>query len=104
MATALDRHLALVGFMGAGKTTLGLTVAERLGRPFVDLDREIEREVRETIPEIFDRRGEAEFRVLEQVAAQETLCAAKPAVIALGGGAVTTPAIRSALREHALTV
>jgi shikimate kinase/3-dehydroquinate synthase len=104
LATALDRHLALVGFMGAGKTTLGLTVAERLGRPFVDLDREIEREVRETIPEIFDRRGEAEFRVLEQVAAQETLCAAKPAVIALGGGAVTTPAIRSALREHALTV
>ena len=42
-ANALDRHLALVGFMGAGKTTLGGEVAARLGRPFVDLDGEIER-------------------------------------------------------------
>ncbi len=104
MATALDRHLALVGFMGAGKTTLGEVVAARLGREFVDLDREIERDVGESIPEIFARRGEAEFRVLEQVAACDMLRRAKPAVVALGGGAVTSPAIRAALREHALTV
>jgi shikimate kinase/3-dehydroquinate synthase len=104
LATALDRHLALVGFMGAGKTTLGLAVAERLGRRFVDLDREIEQSVHESIPEIFERRGEAGFRVLEQVAAQETLCSGKPAVVALGGGAVTSPAIRTALHEHALSV
>jgi shikimate kinase / 3-dehydroquinate synthase len=104
LATALDRHLALVGFMGAGKTTLGLEVAHRLGRQFVDLDREIAESVRETIPDIFARRGESEFRVLEQAAALDTLCRGKPAVVALGGGAVTTPAIRTALREHALTV
>jgi 3-dehydroquinate synthetase len=101
---ALDRHLALVGFMGAGKTTLGLEVAERLGRRFVDLDREIAQSARESIPEIFARRGEAEFRVLEQTAALDTLRRATPAVVALGGGAVTSPGIRKALRDHALTV
>ncbi|MGE5274148.1 MAG: iron-containing alcohol dehydrogenase [Verrucomicrobiota bacterium] len=106
MATthALDSHLALVGFMGAGKTTLGIQVAERLGRRFFDLDQEIAREARQTIPEIFAQRGEVEFRVLEQQAALDVLMAGKPAVVALGGGAVTTPAIRKALRDHALTV
>jgi shikimate kinase/3-dehydroquinate synthase len=104
LATALERHLALVGFMGAGKTTLGLRLAERLGRRFVDLDREIERGLRQAIPEIFAQRGEVEFRVREQEAALETLRAGPPAVVALGGGAVTSPRIRDALRDHALTV
>ena len=104
MATALDRHLALVGFMGAGKSTLGLQVAERLGRSFVDLDREIERELRQTIPEIFAERGEVEFRVREQEAALEALESGLQQVVALGGGAVTSPKIRKALREHAMTV
>ena len=73
MAHALDRHLALVGFMGAGKSTLGAQVAERLGRRFVDLDRELERSLRQTIPQVFGERGEAEFRELEAEAALETL-------------------------------
>jgi shikimate kinase/3-dehydroquinate synthase len=90
--------------MGAGKTTLGLEVARRLGREFVDLDREIAQTARETIPELFARRGEREFRVLEQAAAVDTLRRGKPAVVALGGGAVTSPAIRTALHDHALTV
>ncbi|HZT44649.1 MAG TPA: iron-containing alcohol dehydrogenase, partial [Gaiellaceae bacterium] len=104
MAAALDRHVALVGFMGAGKTTLGLEVARRLGRDFVDLDREIEQATGEAIPELFARRGETEFRVLEQAAAVDRLCHGKPAVVALGGGSVTSPAIRRALRDHAVTV
>jgi 3-dehydroquinate synthetase len=90
--------------MGAGKTTLGLEVARRLGRDFVDLDREITQSARESIPEIFARRGEVEFRVLEQATALDLLRRAKPAVVALGGGAVTSAGIRKALREHALTV
>ncbi len=90
--------------MGAGKTTLGLEVADRLGRQFVDLDQEIERTVRQSIAEIFDRRGEAEFRILEETAALDLLRRAEPVVVALGGGAVTSPAIRSALRDHALAV
>jgi 3-dehydroquinate synthetase/shikimate kinase len=104
LATALDKHLALVGFMGAGKSTLGEQVAERLDRRFLDLDREIELSAGATIPEIFQRRGEAVFRELEEAAALEVLAAGKPAVVAFGGGAVKSRAIRAALREHALTV
>ena len=104
MAHALDRHLALVGFMGAGKSTVGAQVAERLGRRFVDLDRELERSLRLTIPQVFGERGEAEFRVLEAEAALETLTNEPPAVVALGGGAVETESVRQTLRERALTV
>jgi len=104
VAHALDRHLALVGFMGAGKSTLGAQAAERLGRRFVDLDRELERSLGQTIPEVFSERGEAEFRELETEVTLETLANERPAVVALGGGAVETEQIRDALREYAFTV
>jgi len=90
--------------MGAGKTTLGLEVAQRLEREFVDVDQEIERGLGLSIAEIFAAQGEAEFRVLEQAAALDTLRRERPAVVALGGGAVGSSIIRSALAEHALTV
>ena len=104
MAHALDRHVALVGFMGAGKSTLGWKVAERLGRRLVDLDHELARTAGRTIPELFEERGEVEFRVLEAQATIAALENERPAVLALGGGAVETPKIRRALSEHALTV
>ena len=104
MAHALDRHIALIGFMGAGKTTLGARVADLIGRQFFDLDQEIEKSVRRSIPDLFRREGEASFRVLEAGETLRTLKRERPAVIALGGGAIETPAIRDALREHALTV
>jgi 3-dehydroquinate synthetase/shikimate kinase len=104
VAHALDRHLALIGFMGAGKTTLGALAAMRLGRRFIDLDRELERSLQQTIPELFEQRGEEEFRVLEAEATLSALCNERPAVLALGGGAVETPSIRRALKENALTV
>lgn len=104
MATALDRHIALIGFMGAGKTTIGAQVAARIGRRFVDLDREIERSVRRSIPDLFRERGELGFRLIEAEQTLATLRLEGPAVLALGGGAVETPSIRKALREHALAV
>jgi shikimate kinase / 3-dehydroquinate synthase len=104
VATAVDRHIALIGFMGAGKSTIGAIVAARIGRPLIDLDREIERSLQRSIPELFHERGEAEFRVIEAERTLDTLCRDRPAVLALGGGAVETPAVRKALREHALTV
>jgi shikimate kinase/3-dehydroquinate synthase len=104
LAAPLDRHLALVGFMGAGKTVLGAEVAARLGRPFVDLDREIERASGQTIPDLFIASGEPAFRVLEAEAARRELRRAEPAVIALGGGAVEEVMIVSELRERAVTV
>jgi shikimate kinase/3-dehydroquinate synthase len=104
VAHALDRHVALIGFMGAGKTTFGRVAAQVLGRRFVDLDRELECSLQQTIPELFEQRGEAEFRLLEREATLSALCNERPAVIALGGGAVETPSIRRTLREKALTV
>ncbi len=100
---ALDRHLALIGFMGAGKTTLGEEVARRLGRPFRDLDREIEAE-EGPIADIFARRGEAAFRELEATRLEQLLASADPMVVALGGGAVTVPRARDLLRRKALVV
>jgi shikimate kinase / 3-dehydroquinate synthase len=84
VATAVDRHLALIGFMGAGKTTVGEEVARRTGRPFVDTDAVIE-ERHGLIGELFER-GEAEFRGLEADVVEEVLGRAEPSVIALGGG------------------
>ena len=85
MATAVDRHIALIGFMGAGKTTVGDEVARRTGRPFVDTDAEIEAR-HGPITELFER-GEAEFRRIERQIVDEALSAREPSVIALGGGA-----------------
>src|SRR4051812_15842032 len=89
--------------MGAGKTTIGREVGERLGRDFVDVDDEIER-AEGPIPDIFARRGESGFRELEAARVAAVLERRAPAVVALGGGAVTTVAVRELLREHALTV
>ncbi|MGA9761953.1 MAG: bifunctional shikimate kinase/3-dehydroquinate synthase [Gaiellaceae bacterium] len=101
---ALHRHIALAGFMGAGKTTLGSDLALALGRNFVDVDSEIEREAGTPISEIFAARGESEFRLLEERRIREALEACEPAVIALGGGALGAEATREALRERALTI
>ncbi|NNN18675.1 MAG: shikimate kinase [Acidimicrobiaceae bacterium] len=82
--------IVLVGFMGAGKTTVGRLLAERLGIPFVDVDRLIE--IREccSISQIFAERGEETFRRIEHETVTETLNG-PDAVVALGGGAVEHP-------------
>ena len=103
MAAPLDRHLALIGFMGAGKSRLGVDVAQRLGRPFVDLDREIESASGQTILDLFRAQGEPAFRVLEAETARSVLRRSEPAVIALGGGAVETEAIVDELSARAIT-
>jgi shikimate kinase / 3-dehydroquinate synthase len=103
VVAALDKHVALIGFMGAGKTRLGEQVAERLGRPLVDLDRELERETGEPIAVLF-RQSETDFRVREAARTIRALEQRRPSVLALGGGAVTSESVRKALREHAFTV
>jgi shikimate kinase/3-dehydroquinate synthase len=89
--------------MGAGKTLLGREAALKLGRPFVDLDAQIERRVG-GIPEFFERYGEVPFRHVEVTSLAPILESNRPAVIALGGGAVASPEVRDALRTHAFTV
>jgi shikimate kinase/3-dehydroquinate synthase len=89
--------IVLVGFMGAGKTTVGRLAAARLARPFVDVDELIEQRAGAPIRDIFAGRGEPHFRALERVVAAEVL-GGPDAVVALGGGAVEDPTIRAALR------
>ena len=90
--------------MGAGKSTLGPGVATRLGRRFIDLDRDLEQDLGTTIPEFFEQRGEGAFRLQEEGHAIAALRLPDPAVIALGGGAVQTASIRNELRERAFTM
>ena len=101
---ALDRHLALIGFMGAGKSTLAEAVAARIGRRAVDADRLLEGRAQISIGAFFAQRGETEFRVAEAALAREMFRQSPPAVVALGGGAVKTPEVQTALRKHAFTV
>jgi shikimate kinase len=85
----------LVGFMGSGKSTVGRALAEELGWGFADLDEDIEKREGMSVSEIFDTRGEAEFRRTETAALQERVRSierGKPCVIALGGGAFLSDA------------
>jgi shikimate kinase len=85
--TVLSRNLALYGMMGAGKTTVGRLLADRLGRRFADTDREIERWAGRPIPELFADLGEAGFRDLERQVIEE-LSRFHDLILSLGGGAV----------------
>jgi shikimate kinase len=95
-------NLALIGFMGAGKTTVGRRLARMTGMEFVDSDAEITR-LHGPIPEIFANLGEARFRAYEREAL-ERLCARESCVIAVGGGAVLDAGNRALLRSRCLVV
>jgi 3-dehydroquinate synthetase/shikimate kinase len=91
--------------MGAGKSTLGPEIARRLGRPFVDLDRELELALDAPIAQLFAQAGgETAFRAKEAKHTIDVLRRGEPAVIALGGGAVQSASVREALQERAFTV
>jgi shikimate kinase / 3-dehydroquinate synthase len=88
---ALDRHIALVGFMGAGKTTMAGALHARLGRPVADVDTEIEARYRDSIPQIFAEHGEPAFRRVEADVVGAAVTQRRPTIIDVGGGAVTFP-------------
>ena len=90
------RRLVLTGFMGSGKTTVGRLLAARLGWRFADLDDSIEELLGRSVPQIFAEQGEAAFRAAEVDALRELLAGSR-VVIALGGGAPETPALRDLL-------
>ncbi|MBA3377159.1 MAG: iron-containing alcohol dehydrogenase [Actinobacteria bacterium] len=90
--------------MGAGKSTLGPDLAERLARPFVSVDLVVEEQTDSTVAELFAERGQEAFRALEERVAIEILTRRLPAVVELGGGALAAEPTRIALAEHAFTV
>jgi shikimate kinase len=97
------RNLALVGFMGAGKSSIGRIVAEQLGFELVDTDDLIETRTGKTIAQIFAQEGEAHFRELERSVVDQ-LCDARNLVISTGGGLPTQQANLDSLKTHALIV
>jgi shikimate kinase len=96
----MGRWLVLTGYMGAGKTSVGRRVANRLERAFTDADRVIEEQAGIPIPEIFSRRGELWFRRTEERVIRDIL-AGEAGVLALGGGAVESARTRDLLRRTA---
>ena len=99
----MNAHLVLIGLPGAGKSTVGPGLAQRLGLRFLDLDAEIERRTGRTVPSIIRSDGEAAFRKLELGLTAE-LAKAEPAVLAPGGGWVTRPGTVALLRPPARLV
>ena len=93
----------LVGLMGAGKSSIGRRLAQRLGLPFIDADKEIEAAAGCTIEEIFERYGEAAFRDGERRVILRLLDQ-PPHVLATGGGAFIDPVVRARIGEIAISV
>ena len=104
LAAALgDRSVVLVGMMGAGKTSVGKRLAAKLRWPFVDADAEIEAGAQLTIPEIFERFGEAYFRDGERRVIARLLNGG-PQVLATGGGAFMNKATRDAIAARGVSI
>jgi shikimate kinase len=95
------QNVALVGFMGSGKSTVGQILAELLGFRLIDTDRRIEEAQGRRVSEIFAQSGEAAFREMEARLADE-LESESGVVVATGGGMIVNPVIFESLRRHAL--
>jgi shikimate kinase len=97
-------HLALVGLMGAGKSSVGRACAKRLQRPLVDTDELVVAASGRSVADLFAEEGEAAFRTLERDAVRDACESPEPAVIACGGGAVLDAENRAVLRSRCCVV
>jgi shikimate dehydrogenase len=97
-------NIALIGFMGAGKSSVGKAIAEKTGMKFIDLDQEIEKAAGAAIPEIFQKRGEAGFRKLEKAAARRLIPKSNGAVFSCGGGIILDAANRRLISENCIAI
>ncbi|MDQ6432613.1 shikimate kinase [Mesorhizobium sp. LHD-90] len=97
------RSIVFVGLMGAGKTAIGRRIATLLDLPFIDSDQEIEQVSTMTIPELFERYGEPEFRALEQRVIQRVL-ESGPQVLSTGGGAFMNAQTRGLIAAQAVSI
>ena len=99
----LKKTVVLVGIMGAGKSTVGKILADRLGMQFIDADQEIEHAAGCTITDFFEKYGEVEFRKGEERVISRIL-AGEPCVLATGGGAFMSEATRLLIKKMATSV
>lgn len=98
----IAKKLVLVGFMGTGKSTVALRLSEVLSLPVVDVDAHIVETARQTIPELFEQKGEPYFRQLETEALQHILTNNDPVIVATGGGAVLKEENQALMLEHGI--
>jgi shikimate kinase/3-dehydroquinate synthase len=101
---ATMRHVFLIGLSGSGKSTVGRILAQRLGRPLLDIDMLIEKECGESIPAIFTRYGEDYFRTLEHRVLTQAAQRVPAAIIVTGGGIVVRPENRALMAERGVRV
>jgi XRE family aerobic/anaerobic benzoate catabolism transcriptional regulator len=103
-ARGARRHIALLGLRGAGKSTIGRALAQRLGIPFVELDQLIEEDLGMPLAQVFELHGERYFRQHERETLRHHVDRVPASVIATGGGIVTDPQTIALLRESCATV
>lgn len=101
--TGKKRHLALIGFMGSGKTTIGRLLADRLDRPFMDMDEMIEKRTGLSVSDIFRKTGEPAFRKMEADMLDQ-LSGSDSTIIATGGGVPANPPAAAWMRANAYCV
>ena len=103
-SAAEEKPVALLGLRGAGKSTLGEKLAQAMGVPFVELDREVEKEAGAALSEVFALYGQDAFRRFERRALERVLSSHERAVIATGGSIVTDAGTYKLLRERCTCV
>ncbi len=103
-ASDRNQRIALIGLRGAGKTTLGRKLARALGRRFIELDREIEREAGTSLSEIFLLYGQPGYRRYERHCLEQLIAKQQPCVVATGGSIVSEPATYDLLLSACYTI
>jgi len=99
----MKTSVALIGFMGTGKTTVGKMLAEKLGRQFIELDEVIENKAGKSIPDIFKQEGEIVFRELE-IEVTKDIAGRKNVIIACGGGLILNKINVDRLKQECIVV
>lgn len=98
------RTIVLIGMMGAGKSTTGFGLAQKLGIKFIDSDREIEKAEGLTTSEIYEQKGEEYFKEAEKKIIKKILCAPKPQVLSIGGNSFDDEELRELIKEKAISI